>query len=91
MEIMTGIGWIAAVAFPLFTPVGTMITEETSKFNMEFAKSVDSGDSCFNRIGGEVGTYGKPSDYSLDLICNYRLRQVTKEGTYKEWHLERAI
>ena len=91
MEIMTGLGWIASVFIPAMSPVGDMITEKTSKFNIEFAKSVDSGDSCFDRIGGTVGTYGKPSDYSLDLICNYRLRQVTKEGTYKEWHLERAI
>ena len=91
MELIAGIGWIAATTFPLFTPVGTTVTEKTNEFNTEFARSVDAGDSCFNRVGGEVGTYGKPSDYSLDLICNYRLRQVTKEGTYKEWHLERAI
>ena len=91
MEIMTGLGWIVSVMLPALSPVGTMVTEETSKFNMEFVQSVDSGDSCFDRIGGTVGTYGKPSDYSLDLICNYRLRQVTKEGTYKEWHIERAI
>ena len=89
MENMTGLGWIASVMLPALSPVGTMITEETNEFNMEFAQSVDSGDSCFNRIGGEVGTYGKPSDYSLDLICNYRLKHVTKEGTYKEWILER--
>ena len=89
MEIMTGLGWIASVMLPALSPVGTMITEETSKFNKAFVHSVDSGDSCFNRIGGTVGTYGKPSDYSLDLICNYRLSQVTKEGTYKEWVLER--
>ena len=91
MEIMTGIGWIASVMLPALSPVGTMITDKTNEFNKAFAHSVDSGDSCFNRIGGEVGTYGKPSDYSLDLICNYRLKQVTKEGTYKEWVLERAI
>ena len=91
MEILTGIGWLASITFPLFTPVGGMIEEKTTQFNVEFAKSVDSGDSCFNRVGGTVGTYGSPSDYSLDLTCNYRLKQVTKEGTYKEWILERAI
>jgi len=91
MEIMTGLGWIASVFLPAMSPVGGMITEKTSQFNSEFAQSVDSGDSCWNRVGGTVGTYGKPSDYSLDLICNYRLKQVTKEGTYKEWVLERAI
>ena len=91
MEIMTGLGWIATVLLPAMSPVGDMITEKTNKFNTEFAQSVDAGDSCFDRVGGEVGSYGKPSDFSLDLICNYRLKQVTKEGTYKEWVLERAI
>ena len=91
MEIMTGLGWIATVLLPAVSPVGEMITEKTNKFNVEFAKYVDSGDSCWDRIGGTVGTYGKPGDYSLDLICNYRLKQVTKEGTYREWVLERAI
>ena len=91
MEIMTGLGWIATVFLPAVSPVGDMITEKTSQFNVEFAKAVDSGDSCWDRVGGTVGTYGKPGDYSLDLICNYRLKQVTKEGTYKEWILERAI
>lgn len=91
MEIMTGLGWIASVMLPALSPVGTMIAQETNKFNMEFARSVDAGNSCFDRIGGEVGSYGKPSDFSMDLLCNWRLKQVTKEGTYKEWVLERAI
>ena len=91
MEIMTGLGWIASVMLPALSPVGTMITQETNKFNMEFARSVDAGNSCFDRIGGEVGSYGKPSDFSMDLLCNWRFKQVTKEGTYKEWVLERAI
>jgi len=89
MEIMKGLGWIASVLLPAMSPVGDMITEKTSQFNVEFAKSVDAGESCFDRVGGTVGEYGKPSNYRLDLICNYRLKQVTKEGTYKEWVLER--
>ena len=91
MEIMTGIGWVAAIVFPAITPVGTMVTDKTNEFNTEFAQNVDAGNSCFDRVGGEVGSYSKPSDFSLDLVCNWRLKQVTKEGTYKEWVLERAI
>ena len=91
MEIMTGLGWIASVMLPALSPVGTMITQKTNEFNTEFAQSVDAGNSCFDRIGGEVGSYGKPSDFSMDLLCNWRLKQVTKEVTYKEWVLERAI
>ena len=89
MEIMTGIGWIASVFLPAMSPLGTAITDKTNEYNTQFAHDVDAGDSCFNRVGGEVGTYGKPSNYSLDLICNWRLKHVTKEGTYKEWILER--
>ena len=88
---MTGLGWIASVMLPALSPVGTMITQKTNEFNTEFARSVDAGNSCFDRIGGEVGSYGKPSDFSMDLLCNWRLKQVTKEGTDKEWVLERAI
>ena len=91
MELISGIGWLAAVAFPLVTPVGTMITDKTNEFNTKFAQHVDAGNSCFDRVGGEVGSYGKPSDFSMDLLCNWRLKQVSKEGTYKEWVLERAI
>ena len=91
MELISGIGWLAAVVFPVVTPVGTMVAQKTNEFNTEFAQRVDAGNSCFDRVGGEVGSYGKPSDFSLDLVCNYRLKQVTKEGTYKEWVLERAI
>ena len=42
---MTGLGWIATVLLPAVSPVGEMITEKTNKFNVEFAKYVDSGDS----------------------------------------------
>ena len=91
MEIMTGIGWVASVMLPALSPVGTMVTDKTNEFNTKFAQHVDAGNSCFDRVGGEVGSYGKPSDFSMDLLCNWRLKQVTKEGTYKEWILERAI
>ena len=91
MEIIKGIGWIASVMLPALSPVGTMITDKTNEFNTAFAQHVDAGNSCFDRVGGEVGSYGKPSDFSMDLLCNWRLKQVTKEGTYKEWVLERAI
>jgi hypothetical protein len=29
--------------------------------------------SCWYRIDGEVGSYGSPHNYSLDLLCRYRV------------------
>ena len=52
---------------------------QLDNFNTKFAVGVDAGDSCFDRISGTPGTYGSPEDYSLDLLCNYRL--VKEQGT----------
>ena len=58
-------------------------------FNDQFAMSVDSGDSCWDRVAGEVGSYGKPSDFSMDALCNYRLKSKDVPSTSRKWYLER--
>ena len=62
-----------------------------STFNDQFAMSVDSGDSCWDRVAGEVGSYGKPSDFSMDYMCNYRLMKepVPMDQPRYEWKIKR--
>ena len=81
MAGMTFLGWLAAAYMGSLALPAAQLT----KFNHDFAKSVDAGDSCWDRISGTPGTYGQPSDYSLDLVCNYRLKEV--EGT--TWSITR--
>ena len=58
-------------------------------FNDQFAMDVDAGKSCFDRVGGESGSYGKPSDFSMDALCNYRLKSKDVPSTSRKWYLER--
>jgi len=41
--------------------------------NQSWAIGVDSGDSCWDRIGGEPETYVTPHHFSLDPTCNYKI------------------
>ena len=68
----------------------TVWSHPLDNLNEAFARGVDSGQSCWTRTHGEPGSYGDPSQYDLDLICNWRLKKVTKTGTYDEWVLERG-
>ena len=75
---MTGItflGWLAAAYMGTLALPAAQLT----KFNHDFSVGVDAGDSCWDRVSGTPGTYGQPSDYTLDLACNYRL--VKEQGT----------
>ena len=38
--------------------------------NNEFARAVDARENCWERVGGEVGVYGKPENYSWYPLCN---------------------
>ena len=58
-------------------------------FNNQFAMDVDAGKSCFDRVSGKVGSYGKPSDFSMDALCNYRLKSKDVPSTSRKWYLER--
>jgi len=75
---MTGItflGWLAAAYMGTYA----IPAAQLDNFNTKFAVGVDAGDSCFDRVSGTPGSYGSPEDYSLDLLCNYRL--VKEQGT----------
>ena len=86
MGIVEGIGWIAMAAMGIH---GTPVADAVNKYNDHFATKVDRGASCFDRIGGEVGEYGGPGNYSLDLVCNYRLKRRAVTETVYKWSLER--
>ncbi len=68
---------------------GVMSYAPLNNFNNKFAQGVDAGNSCWNRVGGAVGEYGQPSDYSLDLICNWRLKSSTTTQEVTSWELVR--
>ena len=80
------LGWLASAY------IGSLAlpAAELDKYNDAFAYSVDHNQSCWTRVGGTHGTYGSPEDYTLDPVCNYRLRQVSKEGTYEVWQWSRG-
>ena len=85
---MTGItflGWLAAAY------MGTLAlpAAQLDNFNTKFAVGVDAGDSCFDRVSGATGTYGKAENYSLDLLCNYRLTHEVVNKDVKVWRLSR--
>ena len=82
MAGMTFLGWLAAA----YTGSLIIPAAQLTKFNHDFAVSVDAGDSCWDRVSGTPGIYGQPSDYSLDLVCNYKLKKV--EGT--TWSITRG-
>ena len=58
-------------------------------FNNQFAMDVDAGNSCFDRVAGEVGSYGKPSDFSMDYMCNYRIHMEEVPSTSTKWKIKR--
>ena len=69
MELISGIGWLAAAFFPAITPAGAWVAENTDAINEKFVERVDSGYSCWTRVGGDIGVYGHPGNYSLDPVC----------------------
>ena len=85
MTALTFMGWLA------LSYIGTIAipAAQLTKFNHDFAVSVDAGDSCWDRVSGTPGRYGQPSDYSLDLLCNYRLKHETVSQDVKVWSLTR--
>jgi hypothetical protein len=82
---MEAIGWLAAA----WMGQAALPAAALDKINDAFAYRVDHNDSCWDRIGGVHGAYGKPGDYSLDLLCNWRLKKVATTGEITEWQLVR--
>jgi hypothetical protein len=58
------IAYLGAISYPFNTAMD---------INTAFAQRVDAVQSCWYRIDGEVGSYGSPHNYSLDLLCRYRV------------------
>lgn len=87
MPIIEFIGWLAAA----YTGTTALpVADAINHYNDRFAIRVDAGRSCFDRIGGEVGSYGSPSDFDLDPLCNYRLQTYQVEDTVTKWRLIRS-
>lgn len=86
MPIIEGIGWIAMAALGVH---GTPVADALNDYNNHFAMEVDRGSSCFNRVSGFEGVYGGPHEFDMDLLCNWRLKKVAREGTVYDWILER--
>ena len=87
MPIIEAIGWLAAA----YTgTVSLPVADAINHYNDRFAIRVDAGRSCFDRIGGEVGSYGSPNDFDLDPLCNYRLQTYEVEDTVTKWRLIRS-
>ena len=86
MGIVEGIGWVAmAWASHTALPVSDMV----DRYNDRFAVRVDSGKSCWDRVSGEVGVYGGPHEFTMDLACNYRLKKTVVKEDVTKWSLER--
>ena len=79
------IGWVAAA----WMGQAALPAAALDKINDAFAYRVDHNDSCWDRVGGVRGSYGSPEDYSLDLLCNWRLKKVATTGEITEWQLVR--
>ena len=87
MPVIEFLGWLSA-AYMGHTALP--IADALNDYNTKFAMSVDAGDSCFDRIGGEVGSYGVPGDFDLDPMCNYRIQTYEVEDTVTKWRLIRS-
>jgi len=87
MPIIEAVGWIA-LSWASHTAIP--VSAAVDAWNNRFVHRVDAGRSCWDRIGGTVGEYGSPENYTLDLACNYRLESYTEEDTVTKWRLIRS-
>jgi len=86
MVMIEMLGAVTAMVLTAHTVIPVNIL---NRLNNEFSHRVDHGKSCFDRVGGIAGTYGSPQDYSLDLLCNYRLRSKMIDGEHRVYTLTR--
>ena len=87
MPIIEGIGWIATAMMGVHS---LPVADALNHYNDQFAITVDSGDSCWDRVSGTEGVYGGPHEFTLDAVCNYRLQHTTEQGTVSRWRLIRS-
>lgn len=68
-----------------YAPVTALdINGYLNKANQSFSEQVDTRNSCWERVAGEVGTYGTWSNYSLDPTCEVKRRAEAKKRAAKE-------
>jgi len=84
MPVIELLGWMATAFMG-----GHVIDHPLNTFNEAFARRVDSERSCWTRIAGEPGSYGVPTNYDLDPLCNWRLARVTETGEHTVWKIIR--
>ena len=87
VTLIEAVGWFA-IAWTSHTVIP--ISNAIDEWNNHFAVEVDSGNSCFDRVSGIEGHYGGPHEFSLDPLCNYRIKKAPVEGQRYEWILERT-
>ena len=86
VTLLEAIGYFA-IAWSAHTTLP--VADAVDRYNNRFARHVDAGDSCWDRVSGTVGEYGKPENYTLDATCNWKLERYTEEGTVTKWRLIR--
>jgi len=87
MPIIEALGWVAVTfGSNMALQPGHML----ENYNNHFAMEVDRGNSCWDRVSGIEGAYGGPHEFTMDLLCNWRLKRTPVEGTVYEWSLERS-
>lgn len=86
MPIVEALGWIAITfGSNMALKPGHMLED----FNNHWAIEVDRGESCWTRVSGIEGAYGSPEDFTLDLLCNYRLHKETVTKDVSTWTIKR--
>ena len=81
MPILEAIG-IFVLTYAPITAID--INGYLNKANQSFSEQVDSRNSCWERVAGEVGTYGTWSNYSLDPKCEVKRRAEAEKRVKKE-------
>ena len=84
MPVIELLGWAAATYMAAHAGHGPL-----EVFNEAFVRRVDSERSCWTRIAGEPGSYGVPTNFDLDPLCNWRLARVTETGEHTVWKIIR--
>ena len=81
MPILEAIGIFVLTYAPI---TALDINGYVNKANQSFSEQVDSRNSCWERVAGEVGTYGTWSNYSLDPTCEVKRRAEAEKRAKKE-------
>ncbi len=88
MPILEGIGMFIL----LYAPITALdINGALNKANQSFSEQVDASNSCWERVAGEVGTYGTWSNYNLNPLCEVKRRAEAKRRAAKEELNEKVI